>query len=70
MFQPMTGHKFSSKQWIVLCSKIKMSLTHSVSDSVTRSPIELFWTAKNNLKMDDEEANYILKTKLTQGQKS
>ena len=67
MFQPMTGHKFSSKQ---LCSKIKMSLTQSVSDSVTRSPIELFWTAKNNLKMDDEEANYILKTKLTQGQKS
>ena len=32
-----------------LCNvKIKMSLTQSVSESVTRSPIELFWTAKND----------------------
>ena len=32
-----------SNQWHVLCSKIKISL----SEWVTRSPIELFWTAKN-----------------------
>ena len=31
-----------------LCNvKIKKSLSESVSESVTRSPIELFWTAKN-----------------------
>ena len=31
-------------------SKIKSgSLSESVSESVTRSPIELFWTAKNHL---------------------
>ena len=30
-----------------LCNvKIKKSLSESVSESVTRSPIELFWTAK------------------------
>ena len=32
-----------------LCNvKIKKSLSEWVSESVTRSPIELFWTAKNN----------------------
>ena len=36
-----------SKQWIVLCSKIKRSVSEWVSEWVTRSPIELFWTAKN-----------------------
>ena len=35
-----------SNQWLVLCSKIKRSLTQSVTQWVTRSPIELFWTAK------------------------
>ena len=31
----------------LLVSEIKTSLTHLITESVTRSPIELFWTAKN-----------------------
>ena len=33
--------------WFV-CQLVKSSVSQSVSELVTRSPIELFWTAKNN----------------------
>ena len=36
------------------CSKIRRSLSHQVSDSVTRSPIELFWTAKKDNEKDKD----------------
>ena len=31
-----------------VCQLVKSSVSQSVSELVTRSPIELFWTAKNN----------------------
>ena len=35
--------------------KSKSTVSESVSQSVTRSPIELFWTAKNMLKFRKKE---------------
>ena len=43
LFQPMAGHKFQAMDCLMFQNQ---KVTHSVSDSVTRSPIELLWTAK------------------------
>ena len=40
----------SEVNWIVFCITNSKVLSQSVSQSVTRSPIELFWTAKNIVK--------------------
>ena len=37
----------SEVNWIVFCMTFSKVLSQSVSESVTRSPIELLWTAKN-----------------------
>ena len=44
---------------VALCmSKVKVpSVSESVSQSVTRSPIELFWTAKNNNNNNNNNSN-------------
>ena len=48
----MAGNKF--KQMACLMFQIKRSLSHQVSDSVTRSPIELFWSAKKDNEKDKD----------------
>ena len=41
----MAGHKFQPMACLMFQNQ--KSLSHSLGQSVTRSPIELFWTAKN-----------------------
>ena len=44
----MAGHKYQAMDCLMF--KIKRSLSESVSKSMTRSPIELFWTSKNGIR--------------------
>ena len=48
LFQPMAGHKFQAMDCLMFQNQ---KVTESVTELVTRSPIELFWTAKKNISL-------------------